>query len=256
MTTIELKKAMRVYARAHSIKEPAGFVVNKAWGPAAKTFAWRISAHAFGAAYADTHQTQKLRDLLFPPSLGELVVRQAEAKVGVHEIGSSNSGKWVDQFLKAVLLGPGYAWCAAFATWCAIEASELLRGLPAEKRLTPQLMHDLIMGNAAYVPNWLTAAKAKRTRDGWTVVVVAEKDAKPGDFCIFWGGQHIGILRLGGWLFGIRRRTVEGNTSANETGSQANGGEVANKRRSRGDITAYVRLVPPQRESSGGDDEG
>lgn len=37
--------------------------------------------------------------------------------VKVREVGA-NRGEWVARFLAGVGLGPGFAWCAAFVSWC------------------------------------------------------------------------------------------------------------------------------------------
>lgn len=51
----------------------------------------------------------------------ERVLHVARSKVGVREAGR-NRGHWVSRFLASVGLGPGYAWCAAFVSWCIEEA--------------------------------------------------------------------------------------------------------------------------------------
>ncbi len=44
------------------------------------------------------------------------ILNEASKHVGVREKGH-NKGFWVEKFLGAVGLGPGYAWCAAFVTY-------------------------------------------------------------------------------------------------------------------------------------------
>ena len=44
-------------------------------------------------------------------------------QLGVHEQGGNNTGPEVDQYLAAVGLDPGYAWCAAFLYWCFRKAT-------------------------------------------------------------------------------------------------------------------------------------
>ena len=55
--------------------------------------------------------------------LGERTLAWADyfATLKVREIGV-NRGYWVERFLKAVGLGPGYAWCAAFLSFCLLKA--------------------------------------------------------------------------------------------------------------------------------------
>ena len=251
-SNISVAKRMLAYAEEHKLewqnpktKKPICSTVNPVWGGGKRKLAWRVSAHAFGEKHASAKKTQALCDLLFPPTLAVQTVRVAETKVGVHEVGSSNSGKWVDLFLKAVYLPGGYAWCAAFVSWCFVSAMLRLK-LVKDYEAGRDLLHDLMYGNAAYVPNWLRAAREGRTVRGWRIVLVPADKARAGDIVIFWGGGHIGLLRKAGWLLRLWRRTVEGNTSDTDTGDQANGGEVVNKRRTKGDITAYARLIPPK----------
>ena len=228
---------MREYAVKHKLNVPAVMWTSNVWGTGARTLAWRVSGH-YGKATTDK---AALWSKFNPPTLGELALAFGETKLGVHEVGDSNSGRWVDLFLKAVYLPGGFAWCAAFVSWCTVEALMKL-GMVGSYEAGRDLLHDLMYGNAAFVPNWLRAAREGHTVRGWKVVLVAPEHAQAGDILIFWGGQHIGRLRKAGWL-GIWRRTVEGNTSDNDAGDQANGGEVVNKLRSKGDITAYLRIV-------------
>ena len=48
----------------------------------------------------------------------ERIVSIAVQEVGVREATGSNDGKRVEEYLSYVGLGKGYAWCAAFASWC------------------------------------------------------------------------------------------------------------------------------------------
>ena len=41
-----------------------------------------------------------------------------QSQVGVREQGGANRGEQVEQYLASVGFGPGYAWCAAFVSWC------------------------------------------------------------------------------------------------------------------------------------------
>jgi hypothetical protein len=64
--------------------------------------------------------------------LTALALQIAQGQVGQSEqpIGS-NSGPMVNEYLKAVGLNPGYAWCQAFVYWCYREAAgKLNRGNP------------------------------------------------------------------------------------------------------------------------------
>ena len=41
-----------------------------------------------------------------------------QSQIGVREQGGANRGEQVEQYLASVNFGPGYAWCAAFVSWC------------------------------------------------------------------------------------------------------------------------------------------
>lgn len=242
-TNIKTTKAMKTYAKAHGLKIPKVSTVNPFWGKGKRTLAWRVSGHA--KIKQSTKKTQALCDLLFPPTFGQLVVRAAMSKLGVHEKGSTNTGYWVDKFLKAVYLPGGYAWCAAFASWSAIRAALKDDAPPDTYDGMRDVLHDLMYGNAAYVPNWYNAAKAKRSAHGWRIKVVSASNRKAGDFVIEFGTGHIEILRKRAKL-GIWYQCIGGNTSPDNSGSQTNGGQVCKKLRTSSTVTAFVRLVPPK----------
>lgn len=66
--------------------------------------------------------------MLTPPnSLVSYALSIAKAQIGVEEIGSSNTGPAVDQYLKAVGLEPGQPWCAAFWCWSIRKAAADLK---------------------------------------------------------------------------------------------------------------------------------
>ncbi len=46
-----------------------------------------------------------------------------ELKNGAGEIGGNNKGKWVKKYLQPVGLGEGNPWCAAFLSWCFLQAA-------------------------------------------------------------------------------------------------------------------------------------
>lgn len=56
------------------------------------------------------------------PLLRDKLVSIAESQDGVREKTGKNDGKEVEQYLKSVNLGKGYAWCAAYMAWCHNEA--------------------------------------------------------------------------------------------------------------------------------------
>jgi hypothetical protein len=53
----------------------------------------------------------------------EEIVERAKLHVG-HRETSNNRSPLIDAWLRRCGLGPGYAWCAAFASWCVEEREE------------------------------------------------------------------------------------------------------------------------------------
>jgi hypothetical protein len=106
--------------------------------------------------------------------------------VGIRERGK-NRGFWVERILQSIGLGPGYAWCAAFVSYCA-DLAEFSTG---PKR-----------GRAA-VRSWAEWAK-EENRLGFSPQrgdLVYKLNAN--------GTGHIGVII--GAVNG-RARTIEGNT--------------------------------------------
>ncbi len=56
------------------------------------------------------------------------IVERARIHVG-HRETSNNRSPLIDAWLRRCGLGPGYAWCAAFASWCVEEREETEHGL-------------------------------------------------------------------------------------------------------------------------------
>jgi len=60
-----------------------------------------------------------------PTALQLAALEIAKEQVGVQEEPKgSNKGPMINEYLKAVGLGPGYAWCAAFVYWCYAAAAK------------------------------------------------------------------------------------------------------------------------------------
>jgi len=64
--------------------------------------------------------SRQIGRLYLPPTmeLRNKLIRIATAELGVREEGGENQGQRVGEYLSYVGLGPGYEWCAAFASWC------------------------------------------------------------------------------------------------------------------------------------------
>ncbi|HEV2790827.1 MAG TPA: hypothetical protein VGV69_05970 [Solirubrobacterales bacterium] len=137
---------------------------------------------------------------------------------GVHEVGSSNTGKLVDRWQSYFGLH-AQPWCGCFAGYAAkaVGGSQATTWFP-------------------YGPSIIADARAGRNG----VREVAFEEAEPGDVLVFWGGEHIGTAMArpsGGSI-----ATGEGNTAPNNGDSQADGGAVALKTRSRSDVTCVARV--------------
>jgi hypothetical protein len=101
-------------------------------------------------------------------------------------------------------------WCGAFVNWCAKQAG-------------------VRIPNCVYTPSGATAFMDKKA---WTIA--AKADPKPGDI-VFFDFEVDALDRIGHVGIVIKNNgkgiitTIEGNTSSNKKGSQANGGEVCLK---------------------------
>ncbi|MBS1725376.1 MAG: CHAP domain-containing protein [Armatimonadetes bacterium] len=116
----------------------------------------------------------------------------------VREELGPNHGKWVDDFLReAGGLGPGYPWCAASINWCA-EAC----GAP-----NPDVSDAAVIG-------WKRWAQQTGR--------LMHEPAR-GRLCFYLhpdGTGHIGVVISAG---GGEIRSIEGNTSSGNAGSQRDG---------------------------------
>jgi len=142
----------------------------------------------------------------------------ARREVGTHEVGFHNRGKRVDEYQRAdALPGVGYAWCMAFVQWCYRNAGHPLPDLTAS------------------VGNFLSYAR----KVGWVTSQPQRGDLVCFNFDADNWPDHVGLVlyRLPGGMI----RTVEGNTSPGTGGSQADGGGVYRRFRSRRRC-AFVRV--------------
>jgi hypothetical protein len=144
-------------------------------------------------------------------------VREMAAK-GIHEVGSSNTGDVVDRW-QAYFGLRAQPWCGCFAGYAAKEVggSQATTWFP----YGPSIMADARVG-----------------RNG--VREVSFENAEPGDVLVLWGGEHIATAMAR--PRGNAIATGEGNTSPNDGESQADGGCVALKTRSRADVTCVARV--------------
>lgn len=148
-------------------------------------------------------------------------VKQAVAwaldRVGTVEQPSySNRGPLIDKWEIATLGYSGYAWCQAFVNAALVKGG----GVQLKSAYTPQVV------------TWANAGQYGLKR---------ATSPQPGDFVYFkWPGvsnafcDHVGLYVGNG-------KTVEGNTSSGNQGSQNNGGGVYLRERGTAYVVAYVR---------------
>lgn len=149
--------------------------------------------------------------------LTERALHAAAARVGERE-ARHNSGPWIDRFLAAVGLNPGYAWCASFVYW-----SLIVSGWPADR--LPQRR------KAAAVVNWRS----------WALQAdLLTKTPRRGDLMLWVNADgmtgHIGFVTS---VNGRQVQTIEGNT--NEAGSREGDG-VYRKTRHMGGKIEFISL--------------
>ncbi len=149
-----------------------------------------------------------------PSTIAAGAVRAAQAQVGQEEQPrGSNKGPMVNEYLHAVGLGPGYAWCQAFVYWCyETAAKELHEEQP-------------MIRTAGVYDCWSRTGKAKNAtavRIEKTEMISNETVPIPGDQLILLYGRgkgHTAIIESATptgnindpWLL----QTIEGNSNAN-----------------------------------------
>lgn len=152
-------------------------------------------------------------------TVAQRIVRACEAQVGVveHPAGS-NRGEQVEAFQHVTTVpGTGWPWCQAFARWVWDQAGVQRGGY-----------------RGAYVPDALRWARAagRYSREpvvGAWVFLDFTGDGVP---------DHVGVVVR---VVDVGVETIEGNTSPDSGGSQANGGGVFRRVRYRSQIVGYCR---------------
>ncbi|WP_426792308.1 CHAP domain-containing protein [Sphingobacterium sp. WOUb80] len=122
--------------------------------------------------------------------LRKRIIDSALQEIGVREATGNNDGLRVETYLRYVGLGKGYAWCAAFVSWCYGRAG---RSLPR---------------NA-----WSPALFPKARR--YTAEQIAQGSIRQADLFAIYSSSlgrinHVGLVRQqkGNWIV-----TVEGNSA-------------------------------------------
>jgi hypothetical protein len=166
---------------------------------------------------------KKTKAQLSRPRGAQAAIKWALDQVGTTENPyGSNSGPKISDWIRAGGGVPGWAWCQYFAN------------VVATKGGAPQL-------KTGYTVFVLQGSFGKA--EGYRRVAI--EDVRPGDFVYFkfpYAGaagdicDHVGVYIGGG-------KTVEGNTSAGDAGSQSNGGGVFVRTRPKSQWVGVVR--PP-----------
>lgn len=150
-----------------------------------------------------------------PVSLATLALQIAQGQLGQREKPmGSNRGPMIDQYLAAVGLNPGYAWCQAFVYWCYLQAAEQLN------------ISNPVVRTAGVLNCWnKTAIQFKLTK------IEALKDTSlihPGCQFILNYGKGMGHTGIVERVKGQTIYTVEGNS--NSDGSREGYAVVRQKR--------------------------
>lgn len=129
----------------------------------------------------------------------------SELKAGAGEVGGNNRGPWVKKYLSPTGLSEGNAWCAAFVSWCFLQASDGDRN---------KMSYNYTAG-ARNLYNQLKSKGLSFDSNN------SNQIPQPGDIATWWrvsmtsGLGHIGIVHHyeDGFLY-----TIEGNKAANVAG--------------------------------------
>ncbi len=168
-----------------------------------------------GETYVDNEKRQCVKELY-------------DSQVGVREVGGANRGVHVEKYLASVALDPGYAWCAAFVSWCYQNAE----------------VDALISG---WVPSYALQSRRIYQRGKFQ-----KQEPQTSDVFMIWYHKlnrpaHIGFVDQWGstWI-----TTVEGNTNlpagkAGDNGSREGDG-VYRKRRLKKQVWAVCDFISPK----------
>src|SRR5690606_30729501 len=120
------------------------------------------------------------------------ILQIAAAEIGVREATGRNDGKRVEEYLRYTGLGKGYAWCAAFVSWCYGQA-----GLPEPRNPWSPALFPVIRTYCKGIPS------------GCPTTI------QPADIFGIYGQQakrinHVGLIKR---LDGKYLVTIEGNSN-------------------------------------------
>ncbi|WP_343555133.1 CHAP domain-containing protein [Sphingobacterium sp.] len=157
-----------------------------------------VSDQKLTGGYAEMPSTDPAVDQENEPSVKcgarsevrEGIINIAVQEIGVREATGSNDGRRIEEYLAYTGLGKGYAWCAAFASWCYGQA-----------------------GRSAPRNAWSPALFPKARR--YKKEQVKRSAVRPADLFAIYSQNlkrinHVGIVhkKEGNWII-----TVEGNSA-------------------------------------------
>lgn len=127
-----------------------------------------------------------------------------EMKAGAGESGGNNRGPWVKKYLDPGRGVEGNSWCAAFVSWCYLQALE-------------GQAHQMPFAYSIGARDIYNQMRSK----GWNYDGTGARQPKPGDIVCWWRESpsswkgHIGLVHhcKDGFLY-----TIEGNRAANVAG--------------------------------------
>lgn len=127
-----------------------------------------------------------------------------ELKAGAGEVGGNNRGPWVKKYLDPGRGVEGNSWCAAFVSWCYLQAVD-------------GHMHAMPFNYSIGARDIYNQLRSK----GWHYDGTGARQPKPGDIVCWWRESpsswkgHIGLVHhcKDGFLY-----TIEGNKAANVAG--------------------------------------
>lgn len=173
-------------------------------------------------------------DQLVNNSARDVVINTAKAQVGITEYPpGSNTVIYNTAYYGSKVSGDAYPWCVVFLWWVFNSSGQ---------------------GEAFYGGNKTASCTSLKNyyqkQNRWFTT----GEPQIGDILIFdFGGDndpdHCGLLinKIGSEYF-----TIEGNTSSGTTGSQDNGGCVAQRVRYRSSILGWCRIIYSSQSTSGG----
>lgn len=127
-----------------------------------------------------------------PIALHLAALEVAKEQMGVEEVPKgSNKGPMINEYLKAVGLGPGYAWCQAFVYWCYVVAADKVG------------VANVMVKTAGVYDCWNRSTNRKG------VLKIAKGDVVTGKAMLEAGDQFVMLYGKGAGHTGIIERVTE-----------------------------------------------